>query len=144
MHTNPEATSAASAFRAFEEAYPGNQELPGHAFRLAYQRGDLEAARAAIAPLTEDPGLPAFTRADALFSLALASYREGRLDEGRAHALAAERVAGTVGGSYHVVERLWSAHVENVLGDPGWARSHVRAIVEDRSFETLEPRARPW
>ena len=137
-------SGAEAAFRAFEEAYPGNQHLPEKAFWLAFLRGDLEAARATTAPLTDDPGLPAFIRAEALFRMALASYREGRLDEGRGHALAAERVASDVGGSFHIVQRLWTAHVEDVLGDPAWARSHVRAILDDGSFAALDPGTRPW
>jgi eukaryotic-like serine/threonine-protein kinase len=137
-------TGAEDAFREFEQAYPGNQELPGIAFMLAFLRGDLEAARTVMAPQTDDPGLPAFIRADALLHLALASYREGRLDEGRQHMLAAERVAADVGGSFHIVQRLWTAHVEELLGDAAWSRSHVRAVQDDGSFAAVDPDARPW
>jgi eukaryotic-like serine/threonine-protein kinase len=137
-------SGAEAAYRQFEEAYPGNQDLPVWAFWLAFMRGDLEAARRVTAPLTDDPGLPAFVRSYAFYRMALVSYREGRLDEGRGHALAAERVAGEVGGSFHVVQRLWTAHVEDVLGDPAWARSHVRGVLDDGSFVALDPDARPW
>jgi eukaryotic-like serine/threonine-protein kinase len=139
-----EFSGAEATFREFEEAYPGNQQLSDWAFWLAFMQGDLEAARAVTTPLTDDPGLPAFVRASALYRMALTSYREGRLDEGRGHALAAERVAGEVGASYQVVQRLWTALAEDVLGDRDWARTRVRAILDDGTYAALEPEARPW
>jgi eukaryotic-like serine/threonine-protein kinase len=139
-----ELSGAEAAYREFEEAYPGNQELPEWAYWLAFMRNDLETARIVTAPLLDDPGLPAFVRTNALFRMALASYREGRLDDGRAYALAAERVAGEVGGAFQVVQRLWTAQVENVLGDRQWATDHVRTILADGAFAALDPDARPW
>jgi eukaryotic-like serine/threonine-protein kinase len=137
-------SGAEAAYREFEETYPGNQQLPEWAYWLAFLKGDLEAARTVTTPRLDDLGLPAFVRTDARFLMALASYREGRLDEGRRHALAAERVAGEVGPAYQAVQRLWTVLVEDVLGDTDWARSHVRAILDDGTYAAIAPDARPW
>jgi len=137
-------SGADQAFQEFATAYPGNQELPEWDFWVAFVNEDLERAREVTALLINDPGLPGFVRSNALFRMALASYREGRLDEGRGHALAAERVAGEVGGAFQVVQRLWTAHAEDVLGDREWARSHVRTILDDGSFSALDPDVKPW
>jgi eukaryotic-like serine/threonine-protein kinase len=135
---------AAAAYQEFESAFPGNQELAEWAFWVAFVNDDLETARAVAALQVDDLGLPAFVRADARARIAFAAYREGRLDEGRAHMLAAERAAGEVGPAFQLVHRLWTAHAEEVLGDRGWARRHVLAVLDDGTFAALPPEARPW
>jgi eukaryotic-like serine/threonine-protein kinase len=135
---------AEAVYQEFRAAYPDNRRLPEWAFWVTFLQGDLEAARAAISPLTDDPGLPAFVRAGAVANLGLASYREGKLDEGRAHMLAAERVAGEVGPAFQLLQRQWTVHAEDVLGDRDWALRHARAALDEGAFFQLDPAARPW
>ncbi len=135
---------AEAVLREYEAAYPEARNLPEWEYWLAFAKEDLEGARAATAPLLEDPGLPAFVRSTALARMGLASYREGKLDEGRSYLLESERVAGQVGAGFQLNQRQWTVFLEYLLGDREWARRHARVPIDDGTFESLDPVARPW
>ncbi len=122
----------------YEEAYPGDAGIPEMRFWTSFFLGDLDAAVAEAEPYARDPAQPAFVRADALDRLAQVAYWRGRLDEGRALMLEAERVGADVSPAFAWARRNWTAWIERQVGDEAWALEHLRRGLREGAFEAVE------
>jgi eukaryotic-like serine/threonine-protein kinase len=135
---------AVAVFQEYQEAYPEDRRLPEFRYWTLYYSGDLEGARAVAEAETADPSLPAALRSTARRRLGALAYRQGRLDEGRSHMLAAERLAAGVTPGFALSARGWTAFFESFMGDREWARRHLREALDDGTFWGLAPEARDW
>jgi len=130
---------AEAIYQEYAAAYPADAGLPEHRFWASFVNGDMQTAREAIEPLTDDPALPAFTRANALDRMGQIAYWEGRLGEGRRFFLAAERVGREVGGGFELTRRQWTIYSEFAVGDAAWALRYAQEVIDDGTYDAIDP-----
>lgn len=135
---------AVAVFEEYTAAYPDDVSALEYGFYAHLGRGDIGQAEELVVPLTDDPALPIFVRVRSLQALGQAAYWRGRLDEGRRHHEAAERVAGEVSPAYRLDAIVRTSEMEALIGDPAWAVAHLGEARESGLWDDVSPDARNW
>ena len=103
---------------------PRHPSLGRRRAEVSFLQGDLEGAAQQARALSTDPDARASNRALAMELLARFAHWSGRLEEGRSQFLRAETESDLPRADWEI--RRDAAYEEALVGDPDWARDHLR------------------
>lgn len=126
--------TAARVLARWQETFPEAADLPEARFHIALLTGAHARADSIARAQAADVGLSPVQRSAGAFWLAKLAYREGRLEEARAHLDQSVRAIETIAPPLASGRRAMGVRAEVLLGDPGFAADRIDAMISDGSL----------